>query len=154
MARRTYSKVHLAKAGQAAGSPTHCYKQQEHELQHEDDEHDDEDHDQDHSISIDDDDGEGTTPGGYGHGGLHGHRPLIETVELVQDFSKQPQSDMHHYFVTSVATDPEVARELGGLDPNMDASTSITIFFTLLTMRRQRQLRSETQFSILRSQKS
>lgn len=45
---------------------------------------------------------------------------------------------MHHYFVNSNIADPEVARELGGLDPNMDVPTSITRFWTLPTVRRQR----------------
>jgi hypothetical protein len=49
-----------------------------------------------------------------------------------------PQSFVHHYFVTSNATDPEVASELGGLDPNVDAPTSITRFLTLPIVRRQR----------------
>jgi hypothetical protein len=57
---------------------------------------------------------------------------------LAQDFSELPHSFVHHYFVTSNATDPEVVRELGGLDPNVDAPTSITRFLTLPTVRRQR----------------
>jgi hypothetical protein len=81
----------------AAGSPTHYYMQQEHELQHEDEEHDDDEQDQDHNISIDDDDGEGIAMGRYGHRDLHGHGAFIETAELAQDFSEHPQSDVHQY---------------------------------------------------------
>jgi hypothetical protein len=44
---------------------------------------------------------------------------------------------VHHYFVTSDATDPKVALELGGLDPNVDVPTSITKFLTLPIVRRQ-----------------
>jgi hypothetical protein len=110
----------------------------DHELQHDDKEHDDKDHDQNHNISTEDDDTEGTTLGGHEHGGLYGHGPIIDTTELAQDIFEQPQSDVHHYFVTSDATDPKMACEFEGLDPNVDAPTSINRFLTLPTVRKQR----------------
>lgn len=107
----------------------------EHELLYEDEEHDDKDQNQEHSPL-----GEGPAPGGHGHGGLHGHGPLIDSEELALDFSEQPHLGVHHYFVTTSAVDPEVERELGGLDPNVDAPTSNTKFLTLPTMRKQWRL--------------
>ena len=104
----------------------------EHELLHEDEEYDDENQDQEHSLS-----GEGRVSRGHGHGSLHNHGPVIDSEDLALDFSKQLHSCVHHYFVTTNAADPKVVRELGGLDPNVDAPTSNTRFFTLPTMRKQ-----------------
>jgi hypothetical protein len=74
--------------------------------------------------------GDGGPEGGEGH--------LVDTTDMVAEFSIAPDSDMHHYFMTSDAADPEVTEQVGGLDPTGDELVSITRFLTLPTITRQR----------------
>jgi hypothetical protein len=57
---------------------------------------------------------------------------------MAEDFSKELDTAVLHYFVNSDPTDPEVMEHVGGLDPCIDEPTSITHFLTLPIVTRQR----------------
>jgi hypothetical protein len=70
--------------------------------------------------------------------GGNGDVPLLNTADMAQDFSEEPDTAVLHYFVNLDPTDPKVMEHVGGLDPNINEPTSITHFLTLPTVTRQR----------------
>jgi hypothetical protein len=63
---------------------------------------------------------------------------LMNSAEIAEEFSKEPNTAVLHYFVNSDHVDPEVTGHVGGLDPCIDEPTSIMNFSTLPTITRQR----------------
>jgi hypothetical protein len=65
----------------------------------------------------------------------------LNSADMVEDSSKEPDTAVLHYFVNSDPTDPKVMEHVGGLDPCIDEPTSITHFLTLPTVTRQRHMK-------------
>jgi hypothetical protein len=68
----------------------------------------------------------------------HGDVPLLNTADMAEAFSEEPDTAVLQYFVNSDPADPEVVEHVGGLDPGVVEPTSITQFLTLPTVTRQR----------------
>jgi hypothetical protein len=60
---------------------------------------------------------------------------------MVAQFSEEPNSEIEHFFITSYPADHEVVEEVSALDLAIAEPTSITRFFTLSTITRQKHTR-------------
>jgi hypothetical protein len=70
--------------------------------------------------------------------GGHGHGFQLDSRKMARDFAALPNSAMEHFFVNCDSADSEVSEQIGGLNPSIEEPTSITRFFTLPTVTRQR----------------
>jgi hypothetical protein len=70
-------------------------------------------------------------------GGWHNDVPCINSAEMAEEFSEEPDIVVLHYFVNSDPANLEVMEHVRGLDPCIDEPSSITNFFILPAVTKQ-----------------